>query len=103
MAQPPSEAVAGAAYHGIPFQTIVDRWLELYGVPEQGDRHTSALRLACDLRYICDNDPRRLVGVLRLAAFVRDIIGERGEEGRCENLFHVVCVPVVEGRPSARR
>ena len=80
VAQPPSEAVAGGAYHGIPFQTIVDRWLELYGVPEQGDRHTSALRLACDLRYICDNDPRRLVGVLRLAPFVRDIIGERGEE-----------------------
>ena len=74
------EAEAGLTYHGVPMQQIVDRWLQLNGTPQQGDRHAGALRMACDLRYICDNDPKRLEPILRLAPFVRDIISERGEE-----------------------
>ena len=67
-------------YKGVPFQTIVDEWVRQRGTPAQGERHVTMLRLAGDLRYICDNDPERLKLLVRMAQFVRDIEQERGAE-----------------------
>ena len=47
-------------YHGISYKDIIDKWFELVngGEPQVGDRHRVLLRLAADLRYICDNRPQ---------------------------------------------
>ena len=66
-------------YNGIPFQTIVERWIKQNGAPQPGERHLSALRLAADLRYLCDNDAAKIKQVMLLAPFVQEIISERGE------------------------
>ena len=66
-------------YNGIPFQTIIDRWIKDHGAPQPGSRHLSALKLAADLRYLCDNDAAKIKQVMLLAPFVQDIINERGE------------------------
>ena len=45
-----------AAYHGIPFATILKKYWELnnHGYePTEGDRDTLTYQLACDLRHIC--------------------------------------------------
>ncbi|MCR5159149.1 MAG: hypothetical protein K6D37_08510 [Prevotella sp.] len=44
-------------YHGVPYHEIIARWFDLVngGEPQVGDRHRVLLRLAADLRYICDN------------------------------------------------
>ncbi|MBO4462642.1 MAG: hypothetical protein J5797_00410, partial [Prevotella sp.] len=80
---PPYKGGAGGesaySYNGIPFQTIIDRWLKNHGTPQPGERHLTALRLAADLRYLCDNDAAKIKQVLLLAPFVQEIINERGE------------------------
>ena len=83
--EPPSSSpeggeVAALEFNGVPFQTIIDKWIEERGVPAEGTRHLTMLRLAGDLRYICDNDPAKVKKAVRLAAFVRDIEQERGSE-----------------------
>ena len=49
-------------------------------MPAEGTRHLTMLRLAGDLRYICENDPVRLKQWVMLAPFVQDIVRERGED-----------------------
>ena len=78
-------------YHGVAYSKIVDVWLHQNGgEPKEGDRHTTALRLASDLRNICDYDPRRVVGVLKEVPFVKAIISERGE-AEVERLAEDAC------------
>ena len=84
-----SEGARGG-FNGVPFQTIIDKWLETRGVPSVGERHLTMLRLAGDLRYICDNDPEKVKKAVRLAAFVRDIEQERGSE-EVDNACEDVC------------
>ena len=68
-------------YNGIAFKDIVDRWIEQNGgAPQPGARHLSALKLAADLRYLCDNQPANIKAVLLLAPFVQEIVNERGEQ-----------------------
>ena len=66
-------------YHGIPYQKIVEAWLEGKKVKE-GDRHRTSLVLADHLRYITDNDPKLIEQILRETPFVMEIIGERNED-----------------------
>ena len=80
----------GGGFNGVPFQSIVDKWIEERGVPAEGTRHLTMLRLAGDLRYICDNDPEKVKKAVRLAAFVRDIEQERGSE-EVDNACEDVC------------
>ena len=58
---------------------FIDRWIAQNGVPQPGSRHLTALRLAADLRYLCDNDAAKIKQVMLLAPFVQEIISERGE------------------------
>ena len=68
-------------YNGIAFKDIVDRWIEQNGgAPQPGARHLSALKLAADMRYLCDNRPANIKAVLLLAPFVQEIVNERGEQ-----------------------
>ena len=66
-------------FNGIAFKEIVDRWIDDNGTPKPGQRHVSALKLAADLRYLCDNNPANIREVMLLAPFVQEIISERGE------------------------
>ena len=87
---PEGGEVAALEFNGVPFQSIVDKWIEGRGVPAEGTRHLTMLRLAGDLRYICDNDPAKVKKAVRLAAFVRDIEQERGSE-EVDNACEDVC------------
>lgn len=64
-------------YKGVPLQTIIDCWVEV--LPQEGERHKLSLRLADELRYICDNDPVVIEGALRAQPWVDAIVKERGE------------------------
>ena len=70
-------------YKGVQYSHIVEKWLEVYGTPVQGERHATALKLAADLRYICDNNADTICKALAYAPFVQELIKEgRGEEIR---------------------
>ena len=65
-------------YHGVPYAKIVEAWLG-GETPAKGDRHMTSLKLAYDLRYICDNDPKEVERALLTLPWVQDIVSERGE------------------------
>ena len=44
-------------YRGTPLTTIIDKYLEVYGEPEQGEKHNFYNKMVRDFRNICDNDP----------------------------------------------
>lgn len=45
-------------YHGTPYATIVGRLEEvLGGAPQMGNRHTTLMAMAAQMRYICENNP----------------------------------------------
>lgn len=71
-----------AGYHGTNYQDIIEQWFKsvLGGLPKAGDRHQSLFRLACDLRYITDFNPKLLARVLEECEVGRDIAAERGTD-----------------------
>ena len=69
---------AQLTYHGIPYSTIINEWLEDKKV-KAGDRHRTSLTLADQLRYITDNDASLIERILRETPFVKEIIEERQE------------------------
>ena len=77
-------------YHGTAYQHIVDCWLDQNGSPAVGDRHQQLLKLAGDLRYITECNPRRLRPVLRLAPFVRDMERE-GDAAEIDRVVASAC------------
>ena len=67
-------------YHGKKYEEICRKWFDLVckGTPKPGDRHQSLYRLACDLRYITDFDPKLLARVVAECEVGRDVAEERG-------------------------
>ena len=70
----------GGLFRGIPRADIALAWLKAKGTPENGERHMTMVAAACDLRYICDNDPVAVCALVKTLPFVQDIIKERGEQ-----------------------
>ena len=68
-------------YHGVSYEKIAHEWFvsQQGGEPAVGDRHRSLFALACDLRYIADNDPQVLARLLSQLSVGRQICNERGE------------------------
>ena len=62
-------------YHGVSYADIISEWLG-GSVPQPGDRHTTLLRLARDLRYICDRRADVVRRVLMQQQWVRDLAAE---------------------------
>ena len=62
-------------YHGVSYADIISEWLG-GSVPQPGDRHTTLLRLARDLRYICDRRADVVRQVLMQQQWVRDLAAE---------------------------
>ena len=78
-------------YHGISYERICEAWQAAQGgSPAVGDRHQTMLRMALDLRYICDNDPKLVSRVLGMCGFVQDVIRERGE-GEVDDVAAAAC------------
>ena len=71
-----------AGYHGTPYDHIVRQWLAtvLGGKPQVGDRHQSLFRMACDLRYITDHNPKFLARVLEKCEVGQEVAAERGTD-----------------------
>lgn len=44
-------------YKGTLLTTIIDKYIEVYGEPEQGEKHNFYNKMVRDFRNICDNDP----------------------------------------------
>gem|GEM_PF-586595 len=44
-------------YRGTLLTTIIDKYIEVYGEPEQGEKHNFYNKMVRDFRNICDNDP----------------------------------------------
>ncbi|MBQ9668759.1 MAG: hypothetical protein IJV45_08490 [Prevotella sp.] len=78
------DAVAGEleplTYHDVSYERIAHEWFvsQHGGEPQAGDRHRSLFALACDLRYITDNDPQLLARVLGQLSVGQQICRERG-------------------------
>ena len=69
-----------AGYHGKSYNDIVNAWFARVckGLPKAGDRHQSLYRLACDLRYITDFNPRLLARIIAQSEVGTEIVNERG-------------------------
>ena len=69
-------------YHGVSYDTICAAWCQhtYGGTPAVGDRHQSLYRMACDLRYVTDHDPKLLARVLGQCEVGQAIISERGAD-----------------------
>ena len=62
-------------YHGIALTAIIEKLLGGV-VPQQGDRHDRMRDLAHQLRYVCDNSPKKVLEALKTQPWVMDLIGE---------------------------
>ena len=93
MAAPSKASPTGGGLEGADFDAprFISRWLKENGTPSVGSRHLSALKLAADLRYFCDNNADNIKAVIGLAPFVQDIIKERGQKE-----IDDICKDVVE-------
>ena len=57
-------------YDGIPYPTIIEALEDqLGGVPAHGSRNQFIFSMACQLRYICNDDPEWIAQVLPIALF----------------------------------
>ena len=70
----------GNLYRGVSYEKIIKTWFEVVkgGQPHVGDRHQSLYQLACDLRYITDNDRTLLERLLSECPIGEEISRERG-------------------------
>ena len=69
------EGSGEVTYHGIPVTAIIGKLLG-GKEPGQGDRHEKMRDLAHQLRYVCDNSPKKVLAALKTQRWVMDLIGE---------------------------
>lgn len=62
-------------YRGVEYSKIIEVWLN-GKQPQQGDRHNTLLKLASDLRYITDNNAKRMKEILMQQPWVIDLVNE---------------------------
>ena len=77
-------------YRNTTYRSIVNAWLEQCGTPVVGERHQCLLRLAGDMRYLCDNRPANVMAVVSMAPFVEQMIAE-GARQEVLNVCRDVC------------
>ena len=69
------EDAEGLSYHGIPMAGIIGKLLGGQE-PQPGDRHEKMRGLANQLRYVCDNSPKKVLAALKTQQWVMDLIAE---------------------------
>ena len=55
--KPLRSTYADYKYKGTLLTEIIDKYIEVYGEPEQGEKHNFYNKMVRDFRNICDNDP----------------------------------------------
>lgn len=55
--KPLRSVYADYKYKGTLLTDIIDKYIEVYGEPEQGEKHNFYNKMVRDFRNICDNDP----------------------------------------------
>ena len=55
--KPLRSTYADYKYKGMLLTDIIDKYIEVYGEPEQGEKHNFYNKMVRDFRNICDNDP----------------------------------------------
>ena len=55
--KPMRSTYADYKYKGTLLTEIIDKYIEVYGEPEQGEKHNFYNKMVRDFRNICDNDP----------------------------------------------
>ena len=74
-------------YHDVSYIAIINTWFEQNGgLPKEGDRHKTLLKLCSDLRYITDNDASFLFDVLQRTDFVKNLINNEGREDEIKRI-----------------
>lgn len=66
-------------FAGVSYGVILEKYIELKGAPQVGARHQWLLKMAKDMRYICDFKPGHLARVMMLCQTAKDVANERGE------------------------
>ena len=69
-------------YRNVKYEKIIEQWYALVskGMPDAGERHLTLLKMAGDLRYICDNYAPLLERVLKLSDTGRQLVDEGREQ-----------------------
>jgi len=77
----------GQFYHDVSYLALINTWFEQNGgLPKEGDRHKTLLKLCSDLRYITDNDASFLFDVLQRTDFVKNLINNEGREDEIKRI-----------------
>ena len=77
----------GQFYHDVSYLALINTWFEQNGgLPKEGDRHKTLLKLCSDLRYITDNDASFLFDVLQRTDFVKNLINIEGREDEIKRI-----------------
>ena len=66
-------------FGGVAYTEIIRKYCETVGLPQVGGRHQWLLKLAKDIRYICDFDKAKVVQVMMLCTVAQEVAKERGE------------------------
>ncbi len=69
-----------AEFGGVAFRSIIEKYCEVAGLPQTGGRHQWLLKMAKDIRYMCDFDKERVARVMMLCHVAKDVAAERGED-----------------------
>ena len=69
-------------YRNVRYEKIIEQWYALVskGMPDAGERHLTLLKMAGDLRYICDNYAPLLERVLKLSDTGKQLVDEGREQ-----------------------
>ena len=79
-------------YEGTPYTVLLDRWTRhAGGAPATGKRHFECVKLAADFRYICDNQPDRLLAVLRKCDWIQTWLESEHCDREVEDICRDVC------------
>jgi hypothetical protein len=74
-------------YHDVSYLALINTWFEQNGgLPKEGDRHKTLLKLCSDLRYITDNDASFIFDVLQRTDFVKNLINNEGREDEIKRI-----------------
>lgn len=65
---------------GVSYENIIEQYTNLKGAPKTGARHQWLLKMAKDLRYICDFKTNQLYQVVMLSDVAKQVAKERGTD-----------------------
>ena len=81
---------ADEEFCGVKYAAIIEKYTELKGSPQVGARHQWLLKMAKDIRYICDFKAEQVFKALLLSAVAKEVAAERGEE-ELKNIAQAAC------------